>query len=127
MATPRISQNEVCVSSGSGFRQMPRFRRLNPQVPQLSGPPCGIGALLCKCVSDAPALYQKSDCGGNRPPCTLLPEGTNLFYSGETVRLLRELPERALPQFKEGTVSGVALAGEDEDRTVEVVFYQNGK
>ena len=49
-----------------------------------------------------------------------------MFYSGETVRLLRELPERALPQFKEGTVSGVTLPVEGEDRTVEVVFYQNG-
>ncbi len=29
-------------SSGAGFRQMLRLRRLNPQAPQLSGPPLGI-------------------------------------------------------------------------------------
>src|ERR1700704_4783866 len=52
--------------------------------------------------------------------------GNYLFYPGETVRLLRELPESALPQFKEGTVGGVPLAGEGEVREVEVRFYRNG-
>jgi hypothetical protein len=50
-----------------------------------------------------------------------------VFYSGETVRLLRELPESALPQFKEGTVDGVTLSGEGEAHTVEVRFYRNGE
>jgi hypothetical protein len=45
-----------------------------------------------------------------------------LFYSGETVRLLHELPESELPQFTEGIVSGATAEG-----TVEVVFYKNGK
>jgi hypothetical protein len=49
-----------------------------------------------------------------------------LFYNGDKVRLLRELPESALPQFKEGTVAGVTLSAE-EDRTVEVRFYRNGE
>lgn len=38
---------------------------------------------------------------------------------------MRELPEGALPQYKEGTVSGVT--GEDGNRLVEIVFYQDGK
>ena len=50
-----------------------------------------------------------------------------MFYPGETVRLLRALPESALPQFKEGTVAGVPLSGEGEPRTVEVHFYRNGE
>jgi hypothetical protein len=53
--------------------------------------------------------------------------GTNLLYPGETVRLLRELPESGLPQFKEGTVTGVTPPGEGEARTVEVRFYRNGE
>jgi hypothetical protein len=48
-----------------------------------------------------------------------------LFYRGETVRLLRELPESALPQYKEGTVSGVTVEG--GNRMVEIVFYRDGK
>jgi hypothetical protein len=50
-----------------------------------------------------------------------------LLYPGETVRLLRELPESGLPQFKEGTVTGVTPAVEGEVRTVEVRFYRNGE
>lgn len=50
-----------------------------------------------------------------------------MFYNGDKVRLLRELPESALPQFKEGTVAGVTLPAEGEDRTVEVRFYRNGE
>src|SRR6478609_11888368 len=71
MATPRISQNEVWLLSESGFRQTPRLRRLNPQVPQLSGPPFGIGEPPRQ--TDAPALYQKFDCSGNRSAYNLLP------------------------------------------------------
>jgi hypothetical protein len=48
-----------------------------------------------------------------------------LFYPRETVRLLRELPESALPEYKEGTVSGVT--GEGEARTVEVRFYRKAE
>jgi hypothetical protein len=47
-----------------------------------------------------------------------------LLYSGETVRLLRELPEHALPQYSQGTVAGVAPYQEGEPRTVEVRFYK---
>ncbi|MGZ4877044.1 MAG: hypothetical protein ACXVIO_02610 [Candidatus Angelobacter sp.] len=49
-----------------------------------------------------------------------------MLYSGETVRLLRELPESSLPQFTEGTVAGVPPPGEGEPRAVEVRFYRNG-
>jgi len=47
-----------------------------------------------------------------------------LLYSGEKVRLLRELPEHALPQYSEGTV-GVEAYTEGEPRAVEVRFYRN--
>jgi hypothetical protein len=40
---------------------------------------------------------------------------------------LRELPESALPQFKEGTVAGVTLPAEGKDSAVEVRFYRNGE
>jgi len=48
-----------------------------------------------------------------------------LLYSGEKVRLLRELPEHALPQYSEGTVAGVEAYIEGEPRAVEVRFYRN--
>ena len=47
-----------------------------------------------------------------------------MLYSGETVRLLRELPEHALPQYAEGKVAGVAPYQEGEPRTLEVRFYK---
>jgi hypothetical protein len=50
-----------------------------------------------------------------------------LLYSGETVRLLRELPESALPQYKEGTIAAVPPPTDGESRTVEVRFYRNGE
>lgn len=50
-----------------------------------------------------------------------------MFYSGETVRLLRELPESALPRYKEGTVAAVPPPIEGEPRTLEVRFYRNGE
>jgi hypothetical protein len=48
-----------------------------------------------------------------------------LLYSGETVRLLRELPEHALPQYSQGRVAGVAPHQEGEPQTIEVRFYKN--
>ena len=50
-----------------------------------------------------------------------------MLYSGETVRLLRELPESALPQYKEGTIAAVPPPMDGESRTVEVRFYRNGE
>ena len=47
-----------------------------------------------------------------------------MLYSGETVRLLRELPEHALHQYAEGTVAGVAPYQEGEPRIVEVRFHK---
>jgi hypothetical protein len=41
------------------------------------------------------------------------------------VRLLRELPESALPQYKEGRVMAVPPPADGEPRTVEVRFYRN--
>jgi hypothetical protein len=49
-----------------------------------------------------------------------------LLYPGDTVRLLRELPESALPQHKEGRVTAVPPPTESEPRAVEVQFYRNG-
>ena len=50
-----------------------------------------------------------------------------MLYPGETVRLLRELPEGGLPQFKEGTVAGVTPPVEGGDGTVKVRFYRDGE
>jgi hypothetical protein len=50
-----------------------------------------------------------------------------LLYPGDTVRLLRELPESALPQYKEGRVTAVPPPTEGEPRTVEIRFYRNGE
>jgi hypothetical protein len=50
-----------------------------------------------------------------------------LFYPAETVRLLRELPESGLPQFKEGTVTAVTPLSQGEDGTVDVRFHRNGE
>lgn len=49
-----------------------------------------------------------------------------MLYSGETVRLLRELPEHALPQYSQGTVAGVAPYQEGKPRTVDIRFYKGG-
>lgn len=48
-----------------------------------------------------------------------------MFYPGETVRLLRELPESALPQYSEGTVAGIQTGMATEPRMVEVQFYRS--
>jgi hypothetical protein len=48
-----------------------------------------------------------------------------VFYPGETVRLLRELPESALPQYAEGSVANVVKDGDAVPRTAEVRFYRD--
>jgi hypothetical protein len=48
-----------------------------------------------------------------------------LFYPEDAVRLLRELPESGLPQYKEGRVTAVPPPAEGVPRTVEVRFYRN--
>src|SRR5471030_1371715 len=121
METPRISQNEVWLSSGSGFRHKPRLRRLKPQVPQLSGPPFGIGTPR----ADVGLMRQHSTRNRLRResvPCNLLPERKHMLYPGETVRLLRELPESALPQYMEGSVVSVLQDTGGEPLAAEVRF-----
>jgi hypothetical protein len=94
---------------------------LNPQVPQLSGPPFGIGELLRKLMRQHST--RNLIAAGIRLHISCCQEN-NLLYSGETVRLLRELPEHALPQYAEGKVAGVPPYQEGELRTVEVRFYK---
>jgi hypothetical protein len=48
-----------------------------------------------------------------------------LFYAGETVRLLRELPASSLPQYAEGTVVNVLPNDGSEPNAAEVQFYRN--
>jgi hypothetical protein len=50
-----------------------------------------------------------------------------LLYPGETVRLLRELPESRLPQYAEGRVTAVSPPTEGEPSTVEVHFYRGSE
>jgi hypothetical protein len=50
-----------------------------------------------------------------------------LLYPGETVRLLRELPESGLPQYTEGRVTAVSPPTEGEPSTVEVRFYRGSE
>ncbi|HEY2360094.1 MAG TPA: hypothetical protein VGK36_03190 [Candidatus Angelobacter sp.] len=50
-----------------------------------------------------------------------------MLYPEDTVRLLRELPERALPQYKEGRVTAVLPSTEGGPRIVEVRFYRNAE
>ena len=50
-----------------------------------------------------------------------------MLYPEDTVRLLRELPESALPQYQEGRVTAVPPPIEGEPHTVEVRFYRNGE
>jgi len=50
-----------------------------------------------------------------------------LLYPGETVRLLRELPESGLPQYQEGRVTAVAPPAEGQPSTVEARFYRGGE
>jgi hypothetical protein len=48
-----------------------------------------------------------------------------VFYPGETVRLLRELPASALPQYAEGSVSKVLRDDDGALRAAEVHFYHD--
>lgn len=50
-----------------------------------------------------------------------------MFYSGETVRLLRAIPECALPQYSEGRVTGVQRDQEGAPTAVEIEFYQDSR
>ena len=50
-----------------------------------------------------------------------------MLYPEDAVRLLRELPESGLPQYKEGRVTAVPPPTEGEPRTVEVRFYRNAE
>jgi hypothetical protein len=50
-----------------------------------------------------------------------------LLYKGETVRLLREISEAALPLHSEGTVSNVVRNEEGYPLGVQVEFYTNSK
>ena len=47
-----------------------------------------------------------------------------MFYPGETVRLLREAPESALPQYFEGSVAGVRRNEQGEATAVEIEYYR---
>ena len=48
-----------------------------------------------------------------------------MLYPGETVRLLRELPESALPQYAEGSVINVLLNDGGGPHAAEVQFYRD--
>jgi hypothetical protein len=50
-----------------------------------------------------------------------------LLYPEDAVRLLRELPESGLPQYKEGRVTAVPSPTEGEPRKIEVRFYRNAE
>lgn len=50
-----------------------------------------------------------------------------MLYPEDTVRLLRELPESALPQYKEGRVTAVSPPTEGQPLTADVRFYRNGE
>ena len=46
-----------------------------------------------------------------------------MFYKGDTIRLIRELPDLALPEHAEGAVMRVFGAGENSAPEVEAQFY----
>jgi hypothetical protein len=50
-----------------------------------------------------------------------------VLYPGETVRLLRAVPESALPQYMEGRVAGVLRDQDGAPTGVEVEFYQDAR
>lgn len=50
-----------------------------------------------------------------------------LLYPGETVRLLRESPEHALPQYSEGRVAGMRRDQDGVFSAVEVEFYRDSR
>src|SRR5437763_4484931 len=53
--------------------------------------------------------------------------GNQVFYTGETVRLLRELPEARLAQYEEGTVTGTYHSQDGQILGAEVRFYADGR
>jgi hypothetical protein len=58
----------------------------------------------------------------------LLPGRTaGVLYPRETVRLLRDAPEHALPQYSEGRVVGVRRNDEGAIAAVEVEFYRDAR
>jgi hypothetical protein len=50
-----------------------------------------------------------------------------VFYPGETVRLLRALPESALPQYSEGRVARICRDQDGAPTAVEIEFYQDSR
>lgn len=50
-----------------------------------------------------------------------------MLYPGETVRLLRALPESALPQYSEGRVARVCRDQDGAPTGVEIEFYQDSR
>lgn len=50
-----------------------------------------------------------------------------MFYPGETVRLLRAMPESELPQYSEGRVTGVRHDQDGAPTAVELAFYQGSQ
>jgi hypothetical protein len=50
-----------------------------------------------------------------------------VFYEGETVRLLWELPEARLAKYQEGTVTGICRSEDGQILGAEVRFYADGK
>src|ERR1700686_1244441 len=65
------------------------------------------------------------DCGGNPSHVTCCRRENRMLYPGETVRLLRELPESALPQYMEGSVVSVLQDTGGEPLAAEVRFYRD--
>ncbi len=50
-----------------------------------------------------------------------------MLYPGETVRLLRPVPEHGLPQYSEGSVVGVRRNEEGAIAAVEIAFYRDSR
>ena len=50
-----------------------------------------------------------------------------MFYTGETVRLLGELPEAKLAKYEEGTVTGTYRSQDGQILGAEVRFYADGR
>jgi len=50
-----------------------------------------------------------------------------VLYPGETVRLLRPMPESGLPQYSEGRVTGVRRDQDGELTAVGIEFYQDSR
>lgn len=50
-----------------------------------------------------------------------------MLYPGETVRLLRAMPESGLPQYSEGRVTGIRRDQDGAPIAVELEFYQDSR